>query len=79
MLSSDYAASSNNSSICHQVGIVGRTGAGKSSLFNALLRLEEFSGEVRINDVDIMQVGLADLRSMTTLLLQVSIGRGRMG
>ena len=41
--------------------MVGRTGAGKSSLFLSLLRiLEPASGTIFINGVDITKVGLHD-------------------
>ncbi|ORY13587.1 hypothetical protein BCR34DRAFT_599760 [Clohesyomyces aquaticus] len=46
------------------VAIVGRTGAGKSSIVNALFRLTELSGgQVFIDGNDISQVPLQDLRS----------------
>jgi ATP-binding cassette subfamily C (CFTR/MRP) protein 1 len=46
------------------VAIVGRTGAGKSSIVNALFRLTELSGgSIRIDGADISQVRLQDLRS----------------
>ena len=55
-----------------KVGIVGRTGAGKTSLFSAILRLSEVesSGEVRIDDIDVGQIGLADLRSAVAVIPQ---------
>ena len=54
-----------------KVGIVGRTGAGKTSLFGALLRLTELDeGKVFIDGIDVGLIGLADLRSAVAVIPQ---------
>ncbi|XP_077535964.1 ATP-binding cassette sub-family C member 2-like [Haemaphysalis longicornis] len=54
-----------------KVGVVGRTGAGKSSLVMAILRvLTASSGSIRIDDVDIKYVPLKTLRSVITVIPQ---------
>ncbi|XP_032455621.1 multidrug resistance-associated protein 1 isoform X6 [Nasonia vitripennis] len=54
-----------------KVGIVGRTGAGKSSLTLALFRIiEAAGGEILIDNINISKLGLHTLRSRLTIIPQ---------
>lgn len=51
------------------LGVCGRTGSGKSSLMNAIYRIvEPYLGGIVIDDVDVLGVGLKDLRSKLSLV-----------
>ncbi|KAG5204285.1 hypothetical protein JEQ12_002261 [Ovis aries] len=53
-----------------KVGIVGRSGAGKSSLTAALFRLSEPEGGIRIDGILTTSIGLHDLRKKMSVALQ---------
>ncbi|XP_048102186.1 multidrug resistance-associated protein 1-like [Alosa alosa] len=54
-----------------KVGIVGRTGAGKSSLTQGIFRiLEAAKGEIHIDGINIAEIGLHELRSRITIIPQ---------
>lgn len=56
-----------------QVGVVGRTGAGKSSIIGALFRLAYNEGGIIIDDREIHELGLQELRSKISIIPQEPI------
>lgn len=54
-----------------KIGVVGRTGAGKSSLISTFLRLTELAGgRILIDNIDISLLGLQELRSAIAIIPQ---------
>lgn len=51
-----------------KIGIVGRTGAGKSTFFQTIFRMYEPEGQIIIDDVNIKELCLLDLRNKLTII-----------
>ncbi|KAK4048522.1 hypothetical protein OIV83_004690 [Microbotryomycetes sp. JL201] len=57
-----------------KVGVVGRTGSGKSTMALSLLRFTEpASGRIVIDGIDVTKIGLNDLRSRLTFIPQEAV------
>ena len=53
-----------------QIGVIGRTGAGKSSLITALFRLAEPEGSILFNGQDILKLPLQEIRNNISIIPQ---------
>mmetsp|Transcript_1230 Transcript_1230/g.2539 ORF Transcript_1230/g.2539 Transcript_1230/m.2539 type:complete len:1366 (-) Transcript_1230:148-4245(-) len=63
-----------------KVGVCGRTGCGKSTLLNVLFRINDISGgsgcgegTILLDNIDIMQLGLKDLRTALAIIPQDAV------
>lgn len=56
-----------------KIGVVGRTGAGKSSIIQALFRLARIDGSISIDGIDIATVTLKRLRSSIAIIPQEAV------
>lgn len=53
-----------------KIGIVGRTGAGKSSIIQALFRMPKITGVIKIDGVDTQSLSLEELRKSISIIPQ---------
>ncbi|KAL3867284.1 hypothetical protein ACJMK2_044498 [Sinanodonta woodiana] len=53
-----------------QIGIVGRTGAGKSSIMTAILGMAEPSGDLIIDNINVRKIGLHEIRKKISVIPQ---------
>ncbi|KAG4067031.1 hypothetical protein HA402_000022 [Bradysia odoriphaga] len=56
-----------------KIGIIGSTGAGKSSIIEAIFRMQEYSGEIIIDGILTTTLGLHDLRKNISYIPQIPI------
>ena len=58
---------------CEKIGIVGRTGAGKSTVLQALFRMVEPEGEILLDGMLTREMGLHELRRSISIIPQESL------
>jgi len=58
---------------CEKIGIVGRTGAGKSTVLQALFRIVEPEGEILLDGMLTREMGLHELRRSISIIPQESL------
>lgn len=53
-----------------KIGIVGRTGSGKSSIIQSLFRMQRIEGQIKIDEIDTQSLTLAELRKNISIIPQ---------